>query len=304
MNWTKLGLVLPTPTNLPWMRSHAALPFAEHVTGDLFNIYFSGRDTQQRSIIGYAQIDLSNPQQSLVVHPQPILSYGGLARYDEHGAMNSWVTYHNGKKYLYYIGWNLGVSVPFQNSIGLAIADEGSMNFEKAGPGPVLGRNWFDPCFVASCCVLVDGGIWRMWYLSCMNWEIVDGKPRHYYHLKYAESSDGIIWRPTGKVCIDFKNAGEYAISRPSVIKEPNGLYRMWFSYRGDRYRIGYAESRDGLDWTRMDEQVGIDISGNPDDWDGKMVEYPHVFDHAGKRYMLYNGNGYGMTGAGLAVAT
>ena len=304
MNWTKLGLILPPPTNLPWMNSHAALPFAEHVTGNLFNIYFSGRDTQQRSIIGYAQIDLSNPRQSLVVHPQPILSYGSLARYDEHGAMNSWVTYHNGKKYLYYIGWNLGVSVPFQNSIGLAIADEGSMNFEKAGLGPILGRNWFDPCFVASCCVLVDGGIWRMWYLSCMKWEIVDGKPRHYYHLKYAESADGIIWRPTGKVCIDFKNAGEYAISRPSVIKEPNGLYRMWFSYRGDRYRIGYAESRDGLDWTRMDEQVGIDISGNPDDWDGKMVEYPHVFDHAGKRYMLYNGNGYGMTGAGLAVAT
>jgi hypothetical protein len=286
------------------MNSHAALPFAEHVTGNLFNIYFSGRDTQQRSIIGYAQIDLSNPRQSLVVHPQPILSYGSLARYDEHGAMNSWVTYHNGKKYLYYIGWNLGVSVPFQNSIGLAIADEGSMNFEKAGLGPILGRNWFDPCFVASCCVLVDGGIWRMWYLSCMKWEIVDGKPRHYYHLKYAESADGIIWRPTGKVCIDFKNAGEYAISRPSVIKEPNGLYRMWFSYRGDRYRIGYAESRDGLDWKRMDEQVGIDISDNPDDWDGKMVEYPHVFDHIGKRYMLYNGNGYGMTGAGLAIAT
>ncbi|MBU6361348.1 MAG: hypothetical protein WCL57_08695 [Chloroflexota bacterium] len=304
MNWTKLGLILPPPTNLPWMNSHAALPFAEHVTGNLFNIYFSGRDTQQRSIIGYAQIDLSNPRQSLVVHPQPILSYGSLARYDEHGAMNSWVTYHNGKKYLYYIGWNLGVSVPFQNSIGLAIADEGSMNFEKAGLGPILGRNWFDPCFVASCCVLVDGGIWRMWYLSCMKWEIVDGKPRHYYHLKYAESADGIIWRPTGKVCIDFKNAGEYAISRPSVIKEPNGLYRMWFSYRGDRYRIGYAESRDGLDWKRMDEQVGIDISDNPDDWDGKMVEYPHVFDHIGKRYMLYNGNGYGMTGAGLAIAT
>jgi hypothetical protein len=26
------------------------------------------------------------------------------------------------------------------------------------------------------------------------------------------------------------------------------------------------------------------------------------VFDHAGCRYMLYNGNGYGKTGFGLAV--
>ncbi len=32
------------------------------------------------------------------------------------------------------------------------------------------------------------------------------------------------------------------------------------------------------------------------------MIEYAHVFDHAGTRYMLYNGNGYGKTGVGLAT--
>ncbi|MDH5276133.1 MAG: hypothetical protein OEW88_06890, partial [Gammaproteobacteria bacterium] len=30
---------------------------------------------------------------------------------------------------------------------------------------------------------------------------------------------------------------------------------------------------------------------------------YAFIFDHDGKRYMLYNGNGYGRTGFGLAVA-
>jgi hypothetical protein len=32
------------------------------------------------------------------------------------------------------------------------------------------------------------------------------------------------------------------------------------------------------------------------------MIEYPFVFDHGGARYMLYNGNGYGRSGVGLAV--
>ena len=32
------------------------------------------------------------------------------------------------------------------------------------------------------------------------------------------------------------------------------------------------------------------------------MVCYPYVFDHAGNRYMLYNGNGYGRTGFGMAI--
>ena len=32
------------------------------------------------------------------------------------------------------------------------------------------------------------------------------------------------------------------------------------------------------------------------------MMAYPYVFEHGGDRYMLYNGNGYGKTGIGLAV--
>ena len=43
-----------------------------------------------------------------------------------------------------------------------------------------------------------------------------------------------------------------------------------------------------------------IDVSKQG--WDSEMIEYPHVFDHKGKRHMLYNGNNYGKTGFGLAV--
>ena len=74
----------------------------------------------------------------------------------------------------------------------------------------------------------------------------------------------------------------------------------MWYSCRGDRYRIGYAESADGRRWERQDHRAGIDVT--PGDWDGEMVCYPCVFDAPDGRYMLYNGNGYGATGIGLAV--
>ena len=77
-------------------------------------------------------------------------------------------------------------------------------------------------------------------------------------------------------------------------------VYRMWYSYRGAAYRIGYAESPDGLRWERRDAEAGIGLSASG--WDSEMVAYPVVFDHAGERYMLYNGNGYGRTGIGLAV--
>jgi len=83
------------------------------------------------------------------------------------------------------------------------------------------------------------------------------------------------------------------------VLKDSD-IYRMWYSYRGTAYAIGYAQSTDGINWVRRDNETGIQMS--QDGWDSEMIEYPCVFDHKGKRYMLYNGNEYGKTGIGLAI--
>ena len=123
---------------------------------------------------------------------------------------------------------------------------------------------------------MIENDVWKMWYLSCVKWVIRDSKPNPYYHIKYAESNDGINWTRNGTVCIDFKNENEWAISRPCVLRE-RGLYKMWYSYRGaNTYRIGYAESKDGISWDRQDDQVGINISESG--WDSEMIEYPFVF--------------------------
>ncbi len=197
------------------------------------------------------------------------------------------------------MGWSLGVTVPFYFYIGLAISEDGGKSFHKVFSSPILDRNWVDPYLTGSPCVLVENDTWKMWYVSGNRWEMENNRPKHYYNIKYAESADGVNWDRRGIVCIDFKSEDEHAIARPSVLKE-NGIYKMWHSYRGKSYRIGYAESRDGLHWERKDREVGIDVSVSG--WDSEMIEYPFVFDHKGERYMLYNGNGYGKTGIGLAV--
>jgi hypothetical protein len=83
----------------------------------------------------------------------------------------------------------------------------------------------------------------------------------------------------------------------------------MWFCHRGSRgyrddpsqsYRIGYAESEDGLTWSRDDSAAGIDVSEAG--FDDIMLTYPSVYEHRGIRHLLYNGNGFGLTGIGHAV--
>lgn len=297
-NWRKMGLVYCPSGEEECLHSHAAVPIAEHIEDDLFRIYFSSRSKVNQSYTGYVVVDINRPNDILELSSRPVLIPGNLGEFDDSGAMATWLTYHNGIRYLYYIGWNLGVTVPFRNSIGLAVSADHEA-FQKYARGPILDRTISEPHFVASCCVIPDSSKWRMWYLSCTDWRLQKGKPQHRYHIKYAESLDGITWQRDGIIAIDYLDDSEYAISRPSVIRDKD-CWRMWFSYRGSSYRIGYAESGDGIHWERLDGNCGIDVSDSG--WDSEMIEYPFVFDHKGSRYMLYNGNGYGKTGFGLAV--
>jgi hypothetical protein len=273
------------------------VPFVRDV-GEGLELLFSSRDEHGRSHTGRAVLELSAESASARVAPSPILSPGSLGAFDDSGAMGACLVRQGGVEFLYYIGWSRGVTVPFATFIGCAVSEDGGDTFTRVSRAPILGRTDADPFLATSPWVMFDSGRWRMWYASGERWEATRSGPKHYYRIVYAESGDGINWEPTGHVCIDFADDNEYAIARPCVVRDPD-RYRMWFSCRGSSYRIGYAESADGLHWERDDQTAGVRPHG--DGWESEAVEYGCVFDHGGMRWMLYNGNGYGATGIGLA---
>jgi hypothetical protein len=280
--------------------SHAALPVVDVSAPGAWRVYFCARDAEGRAQIGVGHLDVAQPARLLAIQPHPVITRGALGTFDDNGVTSSCLVIADGRRYQYYTGWTRGVTVPFYFYVGLAVSDDGGHSYRKLSQSPVLERDRVDPFLTASPWVLIEDGLWRMWYVSGVKWTIEDGQPKHFYHVKYAESADGVRWTRHGVVCIDFASADEHAIARPCVLKDPDGRYRMWYSCRGERYRIGYAESADGIVWDRRDDQAGIEPS--PAGWDSEMIEYPVVFDAGGRRYMLYNGNGYGRSGMGLAV--
>lgn len=304
MQWKKHGLIFVPDGGIPWMLTHAALPVVDPLGGNSFAMYFSARDEQSRARIGRLDFELrdDNPEPFRIVRlwDQPAIDLGPPGAYDESGITSACVVDDGEKKWQYFTGWTLGRSVPFYFYIGAAVSTDRGASWHKVSRAPILGRDESDPFLTASPFVLIENGVWRMWYVSCVRWEAGEAGPKHFYHIKYAESRDGLQWNSERPVCIDFKSEDEYAIARPWVVKDGN-LYRMWYSYRGPAYRIGYAESSDGITWKRRDEDSGIPVSEAG--WDSEMVAYPCVFRHGNSLYMLYNGRSYGKSGVGLAVA-
>lgn len=294
MRWKKLGRIFDPRQHEGWIASHASNGVAEHLRDDRFTVYFSSRDANNRSSIGYLVLDLNHPTQSLHVGEAPLLTPGAPGSFDQDGVTMGSVLTIDGVKHLYYLGWKLTETYPWANTIGLARYNEATSCFEKLG-SPVLGLSDIDPFSLSYPQVIREGAQYRMFYGSNLDWG-TDGRSMNHV-IRNAVSANGIDWQPIDTVCLDHDEV-DHAFSRPWVVKDDG--YKMWYAVRGDQYRIGYAESKDLTRWVRKDDQAGIFPSERG--WDSEAVTYPCIFDHERRRYMLYNGNQYGKTGFGLAV--
>lgn len=300
MAWRKLGRVFSPENDADWMRTHAALPMVECRDGDCCRVYFGCRDERNRSSVAWADVEFAETVRLIEVERQPIVQPGERGTFDDSGTSPGCLTKVGAKRFLYYLGWNLCVTVPWRNSIGVAISDDEQGIFRKFSPAPILDRSSVDPFTVSYPWVIDDNGRFKMWYGSHLGWG-PDAIERHDMNhvIKYAESEDGIHWQRQGIVALAGHLPEIYAVCRPCVVRDAD-RYRMWFCYRGPAYRIGYAESADGIQWEWGPPEYGLSVSEAG--WDAEMTAYPCVFDHRGRRYLLYNGNAYGKTGFGAAV--
>lgn len=76
-HWNKLGQLYQPPAQgrHPKLLSHAANPLPVHMEGDIYRVFFSGRDGNNRSSVGAIDIDMVK---RVVVrdHHDPFMTYG------------------------------------------------------------------------------------------------------------------------------------------------------------------------------------------------------------------------------------
>lgn len=312
LKWRKLGKLFD-PKDLQrevWMKDFAQSPsvilYENHI-----RVYFTSRpkqtaDGQYRSYMTYLDVDRRDPLKILHLCEDPVLSLGGYGTFDEFGTTPISVIRDESEIRVYYAGWTRCESVPFNGAIGLAVSRDNGNSFTRLGEGPILSYSPDEPYLIGSPRIRKFGEKWYLWYVSGKEWIRSEGKPEPIYKIRLATSVNGIDWVRYGRDLIEDRLGSQECQACADVLYR-DGKYHMFFSYRltsnykvrEGGYRIGYASSTDMLHWSRCDEKAGIDVSASG--WDSEMVNYAHVFVLDGETYMLYQGNGMGRDGIGLA---
>lgn len=306
MEIIKLGLIYSVNGKNGFDISHCHKPTPIIIDEHTVRVYFGARDENNKTRITFVDLDSKNPSKLKYIHKKPILDLGKTGTFDDSGVNVCSVIKKDNEIWMYYIGVNTSTTVHMRNSIGVAISKDNGVTFSRLYEGPVLDRTKTEPYYVGACDVIQDGEQWICYYTCGKHWATINNKHEINYQIQRASSNNGVDWLRDNKIVITPEN--EYEVcARPSVWKE-NNIYHMLYSkrsmaeFREDprmNYRAGYATSLDGINWSRCDEK--LDLNPSESGWDSDAIAYPCFLSLNGKKYIFYNGNGFGKTGFGIA---
>ncbi len=312
LQWEKLGKLFDPRDHKghPWMHEFAQSP-SVLIFDKFIRVYFCSRPApdepgQYKSYIAFIDLDRKKPSNVVRICDKPVLGLGGFGTFDEFGTNPVSVIRYENQIRAYFAGWTRCESVPFNAAIGVAISNDNGDSFERIGEGPILSYTPDEPFLLGSPRIRRFNGTWYLWYVAGKRWIKTSSRPEPVYKIRSATSSDGFSWRRGGVDLIEDK-LGEDECQAAADVIERAGRFHMFYSYRRSQgykgkdggYRTGYAVSDDLVEWKRIDELAGTEVSA--EGWDSEMVNYCHVFGLDGETYMIYQGNEMGRTGIGLA---
>ena len=303
VRWRKLGRVYCADGKHAWAKSHAyCLTAFVRRDDERIRVLCAFLDPDHIGRCGWVDVAVEDPTRVLEVSASPVLEEGAPGTFDEHGVTPLSIVR---LPVMRYASTTPGGSGESACATPLPRRGRERRRRRLVSPsvrGPLarpLGRRAIHR---SSALVIATDEGWRMWYAGGSEWvgAGADAKPR--YALRHLRYADGVAWPRSGEICLE-PAPGELGFSRQCVRVTANTIH-MWYSLRTvlRGYDLGYATSVDGMAWQRMDQAAGLE-RGPHGSWDAEMIGLSSLLETGSDASMFYNGNGYGATGFGVAVA-
>jgi predicted GH43/DUF377 family glycosyl hydrolase len=300
MKFLKRGLILK-PQDVGIECSRLMCPTPILVNEDKLRLYLGFCDNNGISRPGYVELNANNPSEVTTIKVDPLLNLGPNGTFDDNGVCPTCILKLNEEVLYYYFAFQRLVNIPFYMFTGLATSRTLDSQWNRFSNVPILDRTNEESLMRSGAYVIQDNNSFKIYYPCGYEFINVGGKLVHRYQIHFAESNDPKKWPEKGTPVIRFKNDDEYGFGRPYVFKNKD-TYIMLYSIRSKSlgYRLGYAESKNGINWERIDKMDGLDV-GYLGEWDSEMLCYSSLITTANNTYLFYNGNSLGSTGFGYA---
>lgn len=284
LSWAKTNVMTP----LPYLRKNGEL-----------RVFLTMCDADNVGRCGYIDLNPADPFHILRVSMAPVLDIGERGMFDEHGVLPTSLLRRGENLYLYYSAYQRQATVPYTILSGLAVSSDDGDSFMRMKSTPLLDRCPGQEFQRSAIEVMERDGAFHMWYTAGCGWQDIGGHIVPRYDLEYLRSDKFDEW--CGQSVVSLSLAGdEYGLTMPQVWVE-DGIYKMIYSIRSisKGYRIGYAESVDGIVFERLDDRMNIDVSSKG--FDSEMICFGKLFRSEHGKYLFYCGNHYGRGGLGCA---
>ena len=303
MKWEKFGKIFDHDSlGLEWFKTNVMVPVPYIKRDGNIRLFLTFCDKEVVGRAAYVDLDSNDPTKVLGYSKNPILDIGAPGMFDDFGVLPASIVAADNKLYMFYSGYQRLQSLPYVVFSGIAVSEDEGESFRRISQAPFLDRR-DNELFIRSNPVVrkfADG--YRIYYASGNSWSVNQKKEVPVYDLKTSNSRDLLSWTDESTIAIPLEN-DEYGITVPSIWEE-DGRYKMIYSIRSvsSEYRLGYAESVDGVHFTRMDHLVGIDVSTSG--WDSEMICFANRVVVNDNTWLFYVGNNYGRGGLGVAKLT
>ena len=252
--------------------------------GSSYHMWYSGAQQENNYRIGYATssdgINWNKPVNN------PVLGVGASGAFDEEEVWLPTVLFDGSQYKMWYTG---SVS---SGGIGYATAADPTVWTRHAG-APVLdkdGSSSWEQRRVLNPVVLRSDTLYQMWYSA----ESISSR----WQTGYATSTDGVNWskHPDNPVLTIGANEWDAVAALAGTVLFEDGQYHMWYhGTNGNAFsgwKIGYATSPDGVNWTKHASNPILEPGSGS--WDADIVGFPRVIKDGDRYRMWYTGRGSG----------